>query len=120
MIGLESNDKTPEERVAEAKKHQAELLARPRHPSVENIKPTPEAFMAAAECRRGEGGLVSCLHCASMAEGIAMALYEMTGHHGHREGALVRAASALRGKAELALLSELRVLRNPSEPTDAD
>lgn len=111
MLGLESNDKTPEERAEEAKKHQAELLARPRHQSVKHIKPTPEAFMAAAECRRGEGGTVSCLSNAGVAEGIAIAFYAMTDHHGHREGALVRKAAMLRGEAERALLSELRVLR---------
>lgn len=111
MFGLESTDKTPEERAEEAKKHQAELLARPRHPKVAHITPTPEAFMAAAECRRSEGGLVSCLHCASVAEGIAIALYEVTGHNGRREAALVRETARLRGKAERALLSELRELR---------
>ena len=120
LAGLESNDKTPEERVAEAKKHQAELLARPRHPSVAHITPTPEAFMAAAEYHRNEGNLVCWLTNASMAKGIATALYEMTGHHGHREGALVHKAAVLRCEADLALVAELRVLHNPPEPTDAD
>lgn len=119
-VGLESNDKTHEDKVAEAEAHQAELLTRPRHESVATITPTAEGFIAAAEYQRDEGSLVSWLHNASLAEGVATAIYEMTEHHGHRECAVLRKAMLLRVEAELALLAELRTLRNPPEPTEAD
>jgi len=118
--GLDCSDKTQEDRVAEAEKHQAELLTRPRHERVAHIKPTAEGFIVAAEYQRDNGSLVSWLHNASMAEGVATAIYEMTEHHGYREHAVLRKATLLRVEAELALLTELRTLRNPPEPTEPD
>ena len=102
--GLESNDKTHADKVTEAEEHQAELLTRSPHLSVAHLKLTGESFIMAIEYQRSEGNLVSWLHSASMAEGIATVLCEMTGHKGHREGAVLRKVKLLRVEAELALI----------------
>ncbi len=109
--GLSQSTLTPEEKITQIEKLYAERLSQPSHPSVAHITPTPESYIIAAEYQRDDKSLVSWLHNASMAEGIATALYEVTGRKGSRERAVLRKATHLRVEAELALLTELRELQ---------
>ena len=77
--------------------------------SVAHLTP-PENYLEAAKLRREEGGLVEALHCASVAEGIATTLAEITGVDGLREGIIRKKATKLRMELVIELVAKLREL----------
>ena len=84
----------------------------PPHPSVAHVKLNVEGFLEAAECRVQDGSLLSAFHCASVAEGIAMALEAVAGiAEGLRERLLCVRAARRRVELELELTAKIREWR---------